>query len=381
MAHTLSSRAALLSALLAGAAAAEHQEPAKSIPVPSIAAATLSSTGSLATPAISGDVNTNVSDTTLSASVKLVIPAGLGAELSVQSSQPSGGTGALIDNSDSIASGAQVSLAFTYGNYDLLPDTDPGVQAFESALHKCQAVSASRLREKGRQMDALRERQKKNALEEGDQDALAAREQSGCTFSESETFWLAERARSRPFLASVKGTLGRSDLVFLEEGTFSPVSDLVKAGVTVAAGQYVTSSMLVAASFRWSSGNVVGGAPANVCRQIDVDTAGNPVTLCDTGILGSPARGNLWRIALELRQLVGNGLIWAPSTSVSWADGSPVTVRAQVPLLFEVISNHEDQTPLLVGLTFGYAQVMAVQPVQSFTVAGTLQTQFALGKL
>src|SRR3954469_21344795 len=206
MARTPSSRAALLLGLLAGAAAAEDRKAA-SIPVPSIAAATLSSTGSPATPAASGDDNTNISETTLSASIKVVAVAGMGAELSVQSAQPTGGAGVLVDNGDSIASGAQVSLALTYGNYDLLPDNDPGVKAFEDALHKCQAVSTSRLREKGREMDALRERQKKKAQQEGDQEALAAREKSGCTFSESEAFWLAERPRSRPFLASVKGTL------------------------------------------------------------------------------------------------------------------------------------------------------------------------------
>ena len=48
MARTPSSRASLLLALLAGGGAAQHQESAKSIPVPSIAAATLSSTGALA---------------------------------------------------------------------------------------------------------------------------------------------------------------------------------------------------------------------------------------------------------------------------------------------------------------------------------------------
>ena len=40
------------------------------------------------------------------------------------------------------------------------------------------------------------------------------------------------------------------------------------------------------------------------------------------------------------------------------------------------------QAPLLVGLTFGYAQKLS--PLVStgvFSIAGTLQTQFALGKL
>src|SRR4051794_40746819 len=104
MARTPSSRASLLLALLAGAATAEDRKAA-SIPVPSIAAAPPPPPGALATPAVSGDINTNVSETTLSASVKLLAPAGLGAELGVQSAQPSGGTGVLIDNADSIVSG------------------------------------------------------------------------------------------------------------------------------------------------------------------------------------------------------------------------------------------------------------------------------------
>jgi hypothetical protein len=379
MARTPSS-AALALALMAGAAAAQHQEPAKSIAVPSIAAAALPATGSVAGPAVSGDINTNVGDTTLSASVKLSLPASLGVELGVQSAPPTGGSGALFDNGDSIASGAQVHLALTYANYELLPDTDPNVQKFEAALHNCQAVSASRLRDKGREMDALRERQKKNALQEGDQEKLAAREKSGCTYGESDTYWLAERARSRPFLAAVKGTLGRSDATFLDPGTLEPLSDLVKAGVTVAAGQYITSSMILAGSFRWASGNVAGGVPANICHQIGTDALGQPITQCETGILGTPVRGNLFRLALELRHLVGNGLIWDPSVSLSWADQNPPTFRAQMPLLFEVISS-QDQTPLLVGLTFGYAQVLGPTPIQSFSIAGSLQTEFSLGKL
>src|SRR6185295_16271063 len=130
MARTPSSAAFAL-ALLAGAAAAQHQEPAKSIAVPSIAAAALPATGSVAGPAVSGDVNTNIGETTLNASVKLALPVGLGAELAVQSAQPTSGAGALFDNGDSIASGAQVSLAIAYANYDLLPDNDPGVVKFE----------------------------------------------------------------------------------------------------------------------------------------------------------------------------------------------------------------------------------------------------------
>lgn len=386
MARTPSSAAALALALLAGAAAAEDQDRrAKSIAVPSIAAAALPSTGSIAGPAVSGDISTNVGETTLSASAKLALPVGLSAELALQSATPAGGSGALFDNGDSIANGAQVSLALTYANYELLPDDDPGVVRFEQALHNCQAVSGTRLRDKGRELDALRERQKKNALQEGDQEKLDAREKSGCTYSESEAFWLAERARSRPFLASVKGTLGRSGETFLDPGTLQPRADLVKAGVTVAAGQYVTSSMIVAGSFRWASGNVLFGAPANVCHQIGLDALNQPITQCETGILGSPVRGNLFRLALEVRHLVGNGLIWDPSVSLSWADLNPPTFRAQLPLLFEVVSNHEDQTPLLVGLTFGYAQVLGTTPgttpAQSFTIAGTLQTEFSLSKL
>jgi len=383
MARTPSSAAFAL-ALLAGAAAAQHQEPAKSIAVPSIAAAALPATGSVAGPAVSGDINTNIGETTLSASVKLALPVGLGAELAVQSARPTGGAGALFDNGDSIASGAQVSLAIAYANYDLLPDNDPGVQKFEQALHNCQAVSASRLRDKGRELDALRERQKKNALQEGDQEKLAAREKSGCTYGENDAFWLAEHARSRPFLASIKGTLGRSDATFLDPGTLAPQPDMVKAGVSVAVGQYVTSSLIVAGSFRWASGNVVSGAPANICHQIGVDALDQPITRCDPGILGTPVRGNLFRLALEMRHLVGNGLIWDPSASLSWADLNPPTFRAQLPLLFEVVSGHDDQTPLLVGLTFGYAQVLgtsAAPAAQSFTIAGTLQTEFSLSKL
>src|SRR6185295_14315981 len=365
-------------------AAAQHQEPAKSIAVPSIAAAALPATGSVAGPAVSGDVNTNIGETTLNASVKLALPVGLGAELAVQSAQPTSGAGALFDNGDSIASGAQVSLAIAYANYDLLPDNDPGVVKFEQALHNCQAVSASRLRDKGRELDALRERQKKNALQEGDQEKLAVREKSGCTYGESDAFWLAEHARSRPFLASIKGTLGRSAATFLDPGTLEPQEDLVKVGVSVAVGQYVTSSLIVAGSFRWASGNVAGGGPANICHQIGVDALNQPITQCEEGVLGRPVRGNLFRLALEMRHLVGNGLIWDPSVSLSWADLNPPTFRAQLPLLFEIVSSHEDQTPLLIGLTFGYAQVLGTSTTpsaQSFTIAGTLQTEFSLSRL
>jgi hypothetical protein len=87
-------------------------------------------------------------------------------------------------------------------------------------------------------------------------------------------------------------------------------------------------------------------------------------------------------LALELRHLTGTGLIWDPSVSLSWADRGPPILRAQVPLLFEVISSHEDQTPLLVGLTFGYAQVMGgPEPIQAFSIAGSLQSEFSLSKL
>jgi len=141
--------------------------------------------------------------------------------------------------------------------------------------------------------------------------------------------------------------------------------------------------MLIAGSFRWASGNVFGGAPANICHQIGVDALNQPITQCETGTLGTPVRGNLFRLALEVRQVVGNGLIWAPSASLSWADMGSPTFRAQLPLLLEVISNHEGQTPLMVGLTFGYAQGLGstTPAAQSFTIAGTLRTAFSLSKL
>ncbi len=379
MARTPSSRAAFLLVLLAATATAEDRERAKSIPVPSIAAATLPVTGSLAGPAISGDISTDVGETTISASVKVAVRGGLGAELGVQAAQ-SGGAGTLFDNGDSIASGAQLSLALTYGNYDVLPESDPGVQAFDAARRSCNALSASKLREKVKELNELREKQKKGALPDEEKEKLAAAEKAGCAFTDDAAFWLVERSRFKPFLAAIKGTLGRSEAVFFEDGTFQPTSDLIKAGVTVALGQYVTSGMVVAGSFRWASGNVVSGSPANICRQIATDATGNPVTQCDEGVIGSPVRGNLYRVALEVRQLVGNGLIWAPSVSLSWADQSVPVLRTQLPLLFEVIST-QDQAPLMIGLTFGYAQVMSATPVGSFSIAGTLQSQFALGKL
>ena len=316
MARTPSSRpAVLLAFLLAGPAAAAGQESAKSIPVPSIAAATLPVTGSTAGPAISGDISSNVGETTISASAKVSVVGGLGAELSVQTAQPSGSSGALVTNGDSIASGAQVGLALTYGNYDLLPDSDPGVQAMDQARRNCGALSASKLREKVKVLNELREKQKKNvALEEGEQEKVAAADQAGCTYSDDAAYWLVERSRFKPFLAAVKATLGRSNAVYLEDGTYLPTSDLIRGGVSVAIGQYLTSGMLVAGSFRWISGNVVGGGEIEVCHQIDVDTSGNPVTQCETGIPGTPVRGNLFRVALELRHLVGNGLIWAPAS-------------------------------------------------------------------
>ncbi|HZN95873.1 MAG TPA: hypothetical protein VFB81_24330 [Myxococcales bacterium] len=387
MARTPSSRAGLWLAFLAGTAgtagtaAAEGQETAKSIPVPSIAAATLPVTGSTAYPAVTGDINTDIGETTLSASLKVTGPAGLGAELGVQAAQSSGG--ALFDNGDSIASGAQLSAALTYGNYGLLPDEDPGVKEFEAALRACQAVSASRLREKTKELDALREKQKKGALEAGEQDKLAAAEKAGCTHTENAAFWLAERARFKPTLAAVKATLGRSDAVFLADGNFLPTPDLIRVGVTVAVGQYLTSGMVVAASLRWASGNVIAGDPVNICHQIGTDASGNPVTQCDTGIVGSPTRGNLWRAALEVRQIIGNGLIWAPSASLAWADGGGAPVlRTQIPMLFEVIPTSEQAAPLLLGLTVGWAQAITPAPVPgAFTIAGTIQTQFAINKL
>jgi hypothetical protein len=385
MARIPSSAAALALTVLAGAAAAEHQEPAKSIAVPSIAAATLGSTGSVSGPAVSGDVNTDIAETTLSADVKVAFPLNLSVELGVQTAQPTavanGTSGAVFDNGDTIPSGAQVTLAITYANYDLLPDNDPNVQKFEAALHNCQAVSSSRLREKGREMDALRERQKKNALQEGDQEKLAAREQSGCTYGETDAFWLAERARSRPFIVSVKGLMGRSATTFFDPATLAPQSDLLSAGASIAVGQYVTSGLIVAGSFRWAYGNVASGAVANICHQVGTDALNQPITQCDTGVLGTPVPGNHFRLALELRHMVGNGLIWVPSVSLSWADLNAPTVRAQMPLLFELVSNHEGQTPLLVGLTFGYSQLLGPQLRQSFTIAGTLQTELSLGQL
>jgi len=384
MARTPSSRAGLWLALLAGTAgtaAAEGQETAKSIPVPSIAAATLPVTGATAYPAVTGDINTDIGETTLSASLKVAATGGLGVELAVQAAQSSGG--ALFDNGDLIASGAQLSAALTYGNYGLLPDDDPGVKEFEAALHSCQAVSASRLREKTKELDALREKQKKSALEEGEKEKLAAAEKAGCTHTESASFWLADRARFKPTLAALKATVGRSDAVFLADGNFTPTPDLIRIGLSAAVGQYLTSGMVVAASVRWARGNVVSGDPANICHQIGTDASGSPVTQCDTGIVGTPTYGNLWRVALEVRHIIGNGLIWAPSASLSWADGTnPPVLRTQIPMLFEVIPTSEQAAPLLLGLTVGWAQAITSNPVPgAFTLAGTIQTQFAINKL
>src|SRR5262249_9780235 len=157
---------------------------------------------------VSADVSTDTGGTNLNASLKL---AGSGPiqwwnlELAVQSSQAGTGTGAVFDTGDSISSGAQLSLAVSYANVDVLPATDPKVKAFLAALHSCRAFSSTKLRE---QVAAIQQARKAGtALEEKEQKLFDA----GCTYSESEAGSLVEDARNKPFLFAFKATLSRSD--------------------------------------------------------------------------------------------------------------------------------------------------------------------------
>ncbi|HVE85528.1 MAG TPA: hypothetical protein VND93_21895 [Myxococcales bacterium] len=396
MANIPSSRAAvaLALALLSGAAAAvEVQEPARSIAAPSIASAALPTTGTVAGPAVSADVSTDTGETAFSASLKLTGPSvglpGLkpwALEASLMAAQSSG-VAAVFDNVDGVSSGAQLSLALTYAEYDLLPREDPRVKPFRAALHACGAVSSTDLREVTRELDQIRDRKKRNELKpDSEEDKKAATrledaEKAGCTFTESDSYWLAESARAKPFLFSAKLVAARSDAVFLADGTFEPVSDLFRYGGSIAIGQYILSNAVIAVSFKVSVGNLVTGAPVEVCRQIAVDPSGNPVTQCDKGIAGTPVPGVIYKGAMEFRHLLPGGLAWVPSASITWANQGPPRLRAQLPILFSVVPTKDDSKPLMLGITFGVTSELAREPVNTFTVAGTVQSQLSLGKL